>query len=67
MRLNSASIALLLIALALGVLALLNQIGSSIVNVKMPQFIPNQNFWLAMAAYLRSLPARAGKRPQKKT
>ena len=52
MRLNSASIPLLLIALALGLLALANQVGSTIVNVKMPQFIPNQNFWLAMSAYL---------------
>ena len=48
MRLNPPSIALFLIALVLGVLALVTKLGF----VPVPRYIPHQEFWLAITAYL---------------
>jgi hypothetical protein len=48
MRLNPPSIALFLVSLTLALLALITKIG--IVGV--PHYLPHQEFWLAITAYI---------------
>ena len=48
MRLNPPSIAIFLVSLALALLALITKIG--IVGV--PHYLPHQEFWLAITAYV---------------
>jgi hypothetical protein len=48
MRLNPPSLALFLIALILGTMALITKLGF----IPVPRYIPHQEFWLAMTAYM---------------
>jgi hypothetical protein len=48
MRLNPPSIAIFLVSLTLALLALVTKIG--IVGV--PHYLPHQEFWLAITAYI---------------
>ncbi len=48
MRLNPPGIAIFLVALTLALLALITKIG--IVGV--PKYLPHQEFWLAITAYI---------------
>jgi hypothetical protein len=49
-RLNSPSIAIFVISLLLAGLALLSKFGA--IGINLPRYIPHQEYWLAMAAYL---------------
>jgi hypothetical protein len=57
MRLNSPSLALFLIALVLGLMALVTKLGF----VPVPRYIPHQEFWLAMTAYLVLMVGNVGR------
>jgi hypothetical protein len=48
MRLNSPSLVLFLIALVLAAMALVTKLGF----IPVPRYIPHQDFWLAITAYL---------------
>ena len=48
MRLNPPSIVIFLISLVLAVLALVTKLGF----VPIPRYLPYQEFWLAITAYL---------------
>jgi hypothetical protein len=48
MRLNPPTIAIFLISLVLAALAIVTKLGF----VPMPRYIPHQEYWLAMAAYI---------------
>ncbi len=48
MRLNPPTIVIFLISLVLAVLALIMKLGI----VHMPLYLPHQDFWLAIMAYL---------------
>lgn len=48
MRLNPPSIIVFLISLVLGALALVSRLGL----VPIPRYLPHQEFWLAMTAYM---------------
>ena len=48
MRLNPPSIVIFLISLVLAVLALVTKLGF----VPIPRYLPHQEFWLAITAYL---------------
>ena len=48
MRLNPPTIVIFLISLVLAALALVTKMGF----VPMPRYVPHQEFWLAMTAYL---------------
>lgn len=48
MRLNPPTLVLFLISLTLAVLALISKFGI----LPMPSYIPHQEFWLAITAYL---------------
>ena len=48
MRLNPPSIIIFLIALVLAALALVTKLGF----VPVPRYLPHQEFWLAIIAYL---------------
>ncbi len=48
MRLNPPTLVLFLISLTLAVLALISKFGL----VPMPAYLPHQEFWLAITAYL---------------
>lgn len=48
MRLNPPSIVIFLISLLLAVLALVTKLGF----VPVPRYLPHQEFWLAIIAYL---------------
>ncbi|MBU2581213.1 MAG: hypothetical protein KJ622_05815 [Alphaproteobacteria bacterium] len=48
MRLNPPTIVIFLISFILAILALISQMGF----IPVPRYIPHQNFWLAMTAYL---------------
>lgn len=48
MRLNPPTIVIFLISLVLAVLALITKIGV----VPVPRYLPHQEFWLAITAYL---------------
>jgi hypothetical protein len=50
MRLNSPSIAVFVISLLLAALALLSKFGA--IGINLPRYIPHQEYWLAMVAYL---------------
>jgi hypothetical protein len=50
MRLNPPSLAVFLISLILAALALVSKFGAIGINV--PRYLPHQEYWLAMAAYL---------------
>jgi hypothetical protein len=50
MRLNPPSIFVFLISVVLAALALLSKFGAIGVNV--PRYLPHQEYWLAMIAYL---------------
>jgi hypothetical protein len=51
MRLNPPSIAIFLVALTLALLALITKIGL----VGVPHYLPHQEFWLAITAYIKLL------------
>lgn len=51
MRLNPPSIAIFLVSLTLALLALITKIG--IVGV--PHYLPHQEFWLAITAYITQM------------
>jgi hypothetical protein len=48
MRLNPPTVVIFLIALVLAVLALVTKMGF----LHVPRYIPHQEFWLAMVAYI---------------
>jgi hypothetical protein len=48
MRLNPPTIVIFLISLTLAVLALITKIGL----VPIPRYLPHQEFWLAITAYV---------------
>jgi hypothetical protein len=48
MRLNPPSIVIFLISFVLALLALVTKLGF----VPVPRYLPHQEFWLAMVAYL---------------
>lgn len=48
MRLNSPTLALFFVSVVLGVLAILTKLGI----VPIPRFLPHQEFWLAITAYM---------------
>jgi hypothetical protein len=48
MRLNPPSIAIFLVALTLALLALITKIGL----LGVPHYLPRQEFWLAITAYI---------------
>ena len=48
MRLNSPTIVIFLISFVLAALALLTKLG----YVGIPRYLPHQEFWLAITAYL---------------
>jgi hypothetical protein len=48
MRLNQPSLAIFLAALVLGTLAIIAKLGF----IPIPRYLPHQEFWLAMTAYL---------------
>ena len=50
MRLNPPSIFVFLISLVLAALALLSKFGAIGINV--PRYLPHQEFWLAITAYI---------------
>jgi hypothetical protein len=50
MRLNPPSIFVFMIALVLAVVALISKFGA--VGINVPRYLPHQEFWLALAAYL---------------
>ncbi len=50
MRLNPPSIFIFLISLVLAILALVSKFGPIGINV--PRYLPHQEYWLAIAAYL---------------
>jgi hypothetical protein len=50
MRLNPPSLPVFLIALALATVALVSKFGAIGINV--PRYIPHQEYWLAISAYL---------------
>lgn len=50
MRLNSPSIYVFLISLVLAAVALISKFGA--VGINLPRFIPHQEYWLAMTAYV---------------
>jgi len=50
MRLNPPSIFVFLISLVLAVLALISKFGA--VGINVPRYIPHQEYWLAMVAYM---------------
>ena len=50
MRLNPPSIFVFLISLVLAALALLSKFGA--VGINVPRYLPHQEYWLAMVAYL---------------
>lgn len=48
MRLNPPTLALFLVSVVLGALALVSKLGF----VPIPRFLPHQEFWLAITAYM---------------
>jgi hypothetical protein len=50
MRLNPPSIFVFLISLVLAVLALISKFGPIGINV--PRYLPHQEYWLAITAYM---------------
>lgn len=48
MRLNPPTIGIFLISLALATLALISKLGF----IPVPRYVPNQEYWLAIVAYL---------------
>ena len=50
MRLNPPSIFVFLISLLLAALALLSKFGA--VGIYVPRYLPHQEYWLAMIAYM---------------
>lgn len=48
MRLNPPTIAIFLISLVIAVVALVTKLGF----VHMPRYLPHQEYWLAISAYL---------------
>ncbi len=50
MRLNPPSIYLFVIAMAIAIVALVSKLG--FVGIHVPRYIPHQEFWLAMTAYV---------------
>lgn len=48
MRLNPPSVLLFLISVVLAVLALITKLGF----IPMPRYLPHQEFWLAIVAYM---------------
>jgi hypothetical protein len=48
MRLNPPTLVLFLVALVLGITALVTKLGF----IPVPRYLPHQEFWLAMTAYL---------------
>jgi hypothetical protein len=50
MRLNPPSLFLFLTSLLLAAVALLSKFGA--IGINLPRFLPHQEYWLAMIAYL---------------
>ena len=50
MRLNPPSLFVFLASLLLAIVALLSKFGA--VGINLPRFLPHQEYWLAMLAYL---------------
>ncbi len=50
MHLNSPSLFIFLTSLLLAALALLSKFGA--IGINLPRFLPHQEYWLAMIAYL---------------
>ena len=50
MRLNPPSIFIFIVSVLLAVLALVSKFGAIGINV--PRYMPHQEYWLAMVAYL---------------
>ena len=50
MRLNPPSIYIFLIALVIAIVALTSKLG--FLGVHIPRYIPHQEYWLAITAYL---------------
>jgi hypothetical protein len=50
MRLNPPSIFIFLISLVLAALALVSKFGD--IGIRVPRYLPHQEYWLAMIAYM---------------
>jgi hypothetical protein len=50
MRLNPPSIFIFVVSVLLAVVALISKFGA--VGINVPRYLPHQEYWLAMVAYL---------------
>lgn len=50
MRLNPPSIFIFVVSVLLAILALVSKFGA--VGINVPRYLPHQEYWLAMIAYL---------------
>ena len=58
MRLNPPSIFVFLISLVLAALALVSKFGA--IGIDVPRYLPHQEYWLAMIAYLAGITSTLG-------
>jgi hypothetical protein len=52
MRLNPPSIFVFLISLVLAALALVSKSKFGAIGINVPRYLPHQEYWLAMVAYM---------------